>query len=218
MSKTQETVCAICGAAMHRDVRPLDFSYKGQTITVDQPGWYCEGCTEGVLTPEDMEATQTQLQDFKARVECVLTPEEVRAARKKLKLSQRRAGALLGGGERAFQKYENGSVMVSRAMSNLLRVLTMEPSLLSRLPGAGKATRLNVSRENWTAELRALSCRPANRPEYGHGEWWATELGSEFFVQHVNENGDTDEMAFQNILREIDELRADRDELATGTH
>lgn len=100
---------------------------------MDQPGWYCEGCGEGVLSQEDLAATQPVLHAFKAKVEGVMTPSEVRAVRKRLKLSQRRAGALLGGGERSFQKYESGTVMVSHAMSNLLRVLAAEPSLLGVL-------------------------------------------------------------------------------------
>lgn len=124
---------------MRRAVRSLPFTYKGETISVEQPGWYCEDCREGVLTQEDMAATQPVLQDFKARVEGVMTPAEVRDVRKRLRLSQRRASALLGGGERSFQKYESGAVMVSHAMSNLLRVLSAEPALLSVLTGDGDA-------------------------------------------------------------------------------
>ena len=25
---------------LHRDIRPIEFSYKGEKITVDMPGWY----------------------------------------------------------------------------------------------------------------------------------------------------------------------------------
>ena len=46
------------------------------------------------------------------------------------------AGLLLGGGKRAFQKYENGDVLPSRAISNLLRLLSNNPALLKTLPAA----------------------------------------------------------------------------------
>ena len=28
------------GEILHRDIRPIEFSYKGEKITVDMPGWY----------------------------------------------------------------------------------------------------------------------------------------------------------------------------------
>jgi len=28
------------GEILHRDVRPIEFSYKGEKITVNMPGWY----------------------------------------------------------------------------------------------------------------------------------------------------------------------------------
>ena len=49
-------------------------------------------------------------------------------------ITQIQAGLLLGGGKRAFQKYESGDVIPSRAISNLLRLLSNNPSLLKTLP------------------------------------------------------------------------------------
>ena len=54
--------------------------------------------------------------------------------RKKLHLSQEEAGVRIGGGPRAFQKYESGDVLPSRAISNLLTILAEEPSMLNLLP------------------------------------------------------------------------------------
>ena len=62
-----------------------------------------------------------------------LKAEEVRRIRTRLKLSQRRAGEILGGGPRAFQKYESGEVVVSRPMANLLLLLDRDPSRLKEL-------------------------------------------------------------------------------------
>jgi HTH-type transcriptional regulator/antitoxin MqsA len=52
-----------------------------------------------------------------------MSPSEVALVRERLGLSQRKAGELLGGGPRAFQKYEAGTQAVSAPMSNLLRVV-----------------------------------------------------------------------------------------------
>ena len=57
---------------------------------------------------------------------------EIRAIRKKLKLTQVQAGTILGG-KKTFQKYESGEILPSRAISNLLRVLAAQPSLLQTI-------------------------------------------------------------------------------------
>ena len=54
---------------------------------------------------------------LKARVEGLLEPEEIRRIRKKLHLTQEAAGLVIGGGPRAFQKYESGDLLPSRAIS-----------------------------------------------------------------------------------------------------
>jgi HTH-type transcriptional regulator/antitoxin MqsA len=48
-------------------------------------------------------------------------------------LTQRRAGALIGGGPNAFQKYEAGDVTVSKGISNFLRVLERHPEEIAEL-------------------------------------------------------------------------------------
>ena len=125
--------CHACGGVMERDARPTAISYKGETMTIDLPGWYCASCGEAVLSANDMAVSDQALHEIKLRVEGLLAPEEVRNIRKHLKLSQRKAGAILGGGPRAFQKYESGITLVSRPMSNLLRLLDHDPARLKEL-------------------------------------------------------------------------------------
>ena len=73
----------------------------------------------------------------KLKVEARLeTARKVKAIRERLKLSQRQAGLILGGGPRSFQKYESGEVEPSEPMLNLLTVLDREPSLLKVLTAA----------------------------------------------------------------------------------
>jgi HTH-type transcriptional regulator/antitoxin MqsA len=63
----------------------------------------------------------------------VLSPRHIASIRERLSLSQRRAGELLGGGPRSFQKYESGGQQVSVPMANLLRLLEKDPRRLREI-------------------------------------------------------------------------------------
>jgi HTH-type transcriptional regulator/antitoxin MqsA len=121
------------GAPLHRDVRPLTLTYKGESITFDMPGWYGDEPDQGVFDPEDMKVSDRALNRLKARTEGFLEPEEIRRIRKKLGLSQEAAGELIGGGPRAFQKYETGDSLPSRAISSALTLLDHDPKTLDVL-------------------------------------------------------------------------------------
>jgi HTH-type transcriptional regulator/antitoxin MqsA len=124
---------------MHRGVRPMTLTYKEKSITFDMPGWYCDQSEESIHTGEDMKVSDRMLNLLKARSEGLLEPEEIRRIRKKLHLSQEAAGILIGGGPRAFQKYESGSLLPSRAVSSALVLLDHDPEALSVLKAHGKA-------------------------------------------------------------------------------
>lgn len=64
-----------------------------------------------------------------------LKPHEIRRIREKLGLSQVEAGELLGGGPRAFTKYESGTIKPTAATANLLRLLDAKPSAIATLSG-----------------------------------------------------------------------------------
>ena len=64
-----------------------------------------------------------------------MTPDRIRAIRERLGLTQEEAGALLGGGPRAFTKYESGSMRPRAAAISLLRVLEADPEMLAVLNG-----------------------------------------------------------------------------------
>ena len=64
-----------------------------------------------------------------------LTPDDIRRIREGLALSQVEAGELLGGGPRAFTKYESGTIKPAASVANLLRLLEADPSTLSTLAG-----------------------------------------------------------------------------------
>lgn len=58
-----------------------------------------------------MKASDRALNRMKAQTEGLLFPEEIRRIRKKLHLTQEAAGQIIGGGPRAFQKYESGELL-----------------------------------------------------------------------------------------------------------
>lgn len=62
-----------------------------------------------------------------------IAPEEVRAIRERLGLTQAEASELLGGGPRAFTKYEAGTVKPAAAVVTLLRLLEHDPATLRSL-------------------------------------------------------------------------------------
>ena len=64
-----------------------------------------------------------------------LLPNRIRAIREGLDLTQEEAGRLLGGGPRAFTKYEAGSLKPRAAAINLLRLLEVYPDALRVLRG-----------------------------------------------------------------------------------
>jgi transcriptional regulator with XRE-family HTH domain len=64
-----------------------------------------------------------------------LKPDDIRRIRESLGLSQVEAGELLGGGPRAFTKYESGTIKPAASVANLLRLLEADPSTLSTLAG-----------------------------------------------------------------------------------
>ena len=132
-------ICPETGAPMHRGMRPMTLTYKGESLTFDMPGWYCDQSEESIHTGEDMKISDRKLNLLKAKCEGLLEPEEIRRIRKKLHLSQEQAGFLIGGGPRAFQKYESGDLLPSRAVSTALVLLDHDPAALSVLEAHRKA-------------------------------------------------------------------------------
>ena len=67
----------------------MEYSYKGHTVSLDQPGIYCDTCEESLLLPEDIDATRIDLMEFQAKVDRILGPKGVKAIRKALRKTQR---------------------------------------------------------------------------------------------------------------------------------
>jgi HTH-type transcriptional regulator/antitoxin MqsA len=66
----------------------------------------------------------------------LVDPGYIAKVRKKLKLDQREAAKLFGGGVNAFSRYENGKTRPPLALVKLLKVLDRHPDLLREVRAA----------------------------------------------------------------------------------
>ena len=135
MAKREKRQCATCGTpGMVYGRRNIAREFEGTTLTVpDMEGWFCTEC--GELEFDDPE----EARDFFERVTALQKQErsrqaaELRAIRKRLKLTQRQAAELFGGGANAFSDYERGTTRPARATVLLLHLLDHHPELLQEL-------------------------------------------------------------------------------------
>jgi HTH-type transcriptional regulator / antitoxin MqsA len=121
------------GEILTRGVRPFVVTYKGESITVDLPGYYSASSDEGVLIGDDMRVTDEALRILKERTDGLPSPATIKRIRAKLKLSQREAGALFKVGENAFDKYERGLITPSGPTVQLIKMLDRHPELVDEL-------------------------------------------------------------------------------------
>jgi HTH-type transcriptional regulator / antitoxin MqsA len=133
MHHNQNIRCPECGSPTVFATRPDTVEYKGQKATVKVAAHWCTACPEAVLDGPALAAREQAFLDLRARVEGLLAPSQVARIRKQLGLSQRKAGEILGGGKRGFQKYEAGKQQLSTPMNQLLRLLANDPTRLREL-------------------------------------------------------------------------------------
>lgn len=121
--------CYVCGKGnLTQKTKLQAFTYKGKSITLEQPGLWCDSCGEGVLSGEDIAKTEKAFDEFKSKVDGTLRPEEIRRIRKDiLHLSQEEAGRIFGGGKNGFSRYERGETKPLPAVINLLKMFERHP-------------------------------------------------------------------------------------------
>jgi HTH-type transcriptional regulator / antitoxin MqsA len=131
--------CPVCGAAeLIHDTRDMAYTYKGESTTIPAlTGDYCPACAEVVLEMEEAERFGQQIREFNKQVNAaIVDPQFIVGVRKKLKLDQREAAELFGGGVNAFSRYENGKTKPPLALVKLLKVLDRHPDLLNEVRAA----------------------------------------------------------------------------------
>jgi HTH-type transcriptional regulator/antitoxin MqsA len=149
----QGNACPLCGAGqLCEKVVDEHFSYKGHSLTV--PDYHilsCSNCSEAVVMKDSARRAEKMLKDFGRQVDGLLMAGDIKRIRRKLHLTQEQMATVLGGGLKGFARYENGQIIQSRAMDNLLRILDRFPESLDVLPSVPRlqafATRKGKSGE-----------------------------------------------------------------------
>ena len=153
-TKPKTQPCPSCGGTMRFERRDDVLVYRDHEKRTKTQGWWCTDCDEAILDGKALGERERAFLELKAEVDEVLGPKKVAEVRQKLGLSQRKAGELLGGGPRAFQKYESGKQAVSVPMSNLLLLLDNDPRRLREIARDAPAART----------------RPHSRPAHRQGQ------------------------------------------------
>ncbi|MDL2403985.1 type II TA system antitoxin MqsA family protein [Rhizobium mayense] len=117
------------GKMLRRDVRPQVVRYGSFARIVQVAGWYPDDDGDAIHSGGDLAESDQVFQELRAAY-----GEHVRRIRKdKLKLTQEEAGHLIGGGRRAFQRYESGATPPSDAAIGLIELLDRHPEDLELL-------------------------------------------------------------------------------------
>lgn len=131
--------CPVCGAAeLIHDTRDLPYTYKGETTLIPAvTGDFCPACAESILDAAESDRVMKEMREFSKQVNAaIVDPQFIASVRKKLKLDQREAAEIFGGGANAFSRYENGKTKPPLALVKLLKVLDRHPDLLNEVRAA----------------------------------------------------------------------------------
>ncbi|MBC7985317.1 MAG: type II toxin-antitoxin system MqsA family antitoxin [Sphingomonadaceae bacterium] len=116
------------GKTLRREVRPETIRFGSLTRTVDVPGWYPDDDGDAIHSGADLAESDRVYRELRTQY-----ASRVRSVRKRLKLTQQEAGAIIGGGKRAFQKYESGAMAPSDAAVGLIEILARHPEEVETL-------------------------------------------------------------------------------------
>ena len=113
---------------LRRDARMQTLSVGSLSREVEVPGWYPEGDGDSIHSGAELQALDQADLELRAAYAA-----RVKAVRKKLGLTQEEAGRIIGGGRRAFQKYERGTMQPSEAAVGLIEILDRHPEEVTTL-------------------------------------------------------------------------------------
>jgi HTH-type transcriptional regulator/antitoxin MqsA len=131
----EKGICPICASeGLVRNETTEVFQYKGKSISIeDYVSYECPVCEESIVDKDTLKASGKILKDFEREIDGFLMSDDIKRIRKKLKMTQEELSTLLGGGLKAFARYENCQVTQSKVMDNLLRVIDKYPTAINVL-------------------------------------------------------------------------------------
>jgi len=123
-------LCLNCESAdMVHEARDVTIMRQGFETTLRKlRGWHCPNCGEIEFDKGEGERYAKAVEQLEEQERAWLA-----STRKKLKLTQREAAVLTGGGHNAFSRYERGEAKPVVAVVNLFRLLEKRPELLKEL-------------------------------------------------------------------------------------
>lgn len=116
------------GQPLRRDVRAMTVRVGPFAEDVMVGGWYPQGEGDAIHTGADLAGFEEVRARLRNRYAAYL-----RESRKRWRLTQEQAGRLIGGGKRAFQKYETGKALPTEAAVGLIELLNADAANLERL-------------------------------------------------------------------------------------
>lgn len=127
--------CPVCGSKnIEMQITSEIFEYKGHQKTIDGcEKIVCKDCEEAFFTDETSKRNEKIVRDLHREVDGLLTSTELLRIRTSLGFTQQAFGELLGGGPKAFAKYESCVLTQSKAMDNLIRIVDSVPGAIEFL-------------------------------------------------------------------------------------
>ncbi|MBE6442301.1 MAG: YgiT-type zinc finger protein [Desulfovibrio desulfuricans] len=125
-------MCPTCGKGeLVEDTRDVEYEYFGaKTVIKDIHANFCTACDDFVMDYPEMRRVGNELEAF--RKQCNARDSSfIRTVRKKLRLGQKEAGEIFGGGVNAFTRYETGKIKPPLSLLKLFRILDAHPDLLA---------------------------------------------------------------------------------------
>lgn len=166
--------CPICGSKVEKTTTEETYEYKGMQLRVkDLPIFCCSGCGEEFINEEEIGPINKKLDLLYREAENLLTPEEIVKIRKNYLYTQEDFARIVGGGVKAFAKYENGAIVQSRPMDNLLRILKAYPYTIDVL--------IDKSSKMIPLQQGNLNYRPQIQDPYKY------RLNSDFTLEELKE-------------------------------
>ena len=123
---------------MAHTIQDVPYTYRGHHAVISKvKGWHCFYCGEVEFDVGEgvrfAEAIKQVAKEMDAR-----EVAELARIRKKLKLTQRQAALLTGGGRNAFSRYERGKARPLQSVTNLFKLLDKHPDLLDEITPVGR--------------------------------------------------------------------------------